>query len=45
MIGNEDCDEENKKGGGGRQIGLIKLHNLKYNAHDKNYKMIWQLIV
>ena len=26
--------------GGERQIHLIKLHNLKYNAHDKNYKII-----
>ena len=29
----------NKKEGGG-QVHLIKLHNLKYNAHDKNFKMI-----
>ena len=29
-----------KKGEGRGQIHLIKLHNLKYNAHDNNFKMI-----
>ena len=28
----------NKKEGGG-QVHLIKLHNLKYYAHDKNFKI------
>ena len=28
------------KEGGGGHIHLIKLQNLKCNAHDKNYKMI-----
>ena len=32
--------ENKKEGGGGGQVHLIKLHNLKYNAHDKNFKMI-----
>ena len=30
---------ENKRGRG-EQVWLIKFHNLKYNAHDKNNKMI-----
>ena len=30
---------ENKKRGQRGKVRLIKLHNLKYSAHDQNYKM------